>query len=650
MHSDRIASARLGGAPRRSPASRRGSYALALLALVLLFVAGQAAALPMCIPPASGVPALSGAPQWWDASAGEPNYWPRLDDPRWRGALARSFGSGANEHVSFRALRDAGALYLSWHVKVDPNLEPFVDALRVGFSPGGTAPDALIEVFPFTSASSSLVAAVPPSTGTQLRTGAGGSWTPQASEPAWLATAAGFTRVWLDVPGQTWAINMRVPVAVAYDSGINLSGSFRIWFELQTSLPDGGVVFYRLDAQTYDDILSGTNASGWPEFSRTLAISDPSCVQGISIASSGVGTRFVDSGGVARPNRIDINGTNTVFAEPTNNTGGLVNAGQVQGVFRIANWGTQPDWNDVTDPTNSLWKQINTSAVTNDGAIVSGATASQAAGNDLSFPWTLTAAERCEFTGQVGVPGQVAGNPACPNVNPTRRLHQCMLVELSGSGFTYTPASVYRNMDYVDASTFSRQAQVSVAGLTPVPGVSRRDVYLYVKTYQMPKDITADPRPDLLRDVDKLRQILIRQDAVATHVRRLDAAEMMVASVPQEKLPARPPLGVPFDTLNQLYPTYVVHAYRDTGKKVMVRGTERRVMVPQSSFGYYVNHEGALGGWDTELQGATEVAKDYYLVRPPEGGSTEVRTSVTARPEGGPPCGCFDVSCWIKRN
>lgn len=119
-----------------------------LIGIVFLLAAGSAVADSFCIPQASGVPALSGPPQWWDASAGEPDYWPRLDDPRWRGAMARSFGTGASEHVSFRALRDGSSVYLSWYVKVDPNLEPFVDALRVAFSPGGGAPDQLMEIFP----------------------------------------------------------------------------------------------------------------------------------------------------------------------------------------------------------------------------------------------------------------------------------------------------------------------------------------------------------------------------------------------------------------------------------------------------------------------------------------------------------------------
>jgi hypothetical protein len=620
----------------------RGTGARLLGAAALVVASSLAGAQSYCIPQASGVPALSGAPQWWNAGAGEPNYWPRLDDPRWRGALARSFGTGANEHVSFRALRDGSSVYLSWFVKVDPNLDPFIDSLRVAFRPGGGANEALIEVFPFTNAAANLVAAVPPSTITQTRAGTSGAWASSGNEPDWLSTAAGFTRVWLDIATNVWAINMRVPIDPDYEDGINLSNDFSMWFELQVSLPAGGITYYRLDdAITYDDIQGGASSNSWPQFNRTLAPGAAGCLRGVSIASADLGTKFVDSGGVARPNRIDVNGTNTFFAHPLNETGANIPASQIQATFRIANWGTQPDWNDVVDPTNSLWKQINPSTVTNPGAIANGAKA-DAAGNEMTFNWTLTAGERCAFTGQTGVPGQVAGNPACPNANPERRLHQCMLVELSGGGYDYTPASVYRNMDFVDASEFTREAQVSAAGVAPLPGVSARDVYLYLKTYNLPKDVKAAKRPDLLIDIEKVWPILKRGEVTATHAVAAVASTAVLAD--PKKRPVRPPMNVQFDILSQLYSTYVVHGYHDTGKKVTVRNATWRVMRPQSSFGYFVHHDGSLAGWDSALNGAQQIAPNYYLVEAPEGGAKQIHTGITARPEKKRGCGSMNLA------
>lgn len=603
--------------------------ARAFCALVLLLAfAGIGHAQKLCIPAASGVPALSGAPNFLDPAApGPAKYWPRLDDPRWRGALARSFGSGASQEASFRALRVAGAtpaIYLSWFIPVDSQLDPFFDSLRVAFSPGGGAADQMIDVIPFTSLAASLEAAVPPSTQTRLLSG--GVWTVQAAEPAWVAQN---TRVWLDTGTQMWGINMRVPVqgTATYDTGIRMSPTFNMAFELQVGQAGGGVVYYRFsDSVPLTDLGTVAAVGTWPLMS--IEASPAGCAAGVSLTSTNVGTTYVDAGSTPRPNRIRITGTNTFFAQPTNQTGGTVAAGLIAGTFRIGNWGSQPDWNDIPDPTTSLWKQLNTTLVTNAGPIANTATASVAGGNALTFAWTPTFAERCELTGRDGVPAAQApdgvaipGNPACPNGPPTRRLHQCILVELSGGGFTYTPQSIYRNMDYVNASTFEREAEISVAGLAPAGGAPR-DVYLYVQKFNMPQDVAApEPSPSLV-DHEQVQEVLRSRGEV-----------IGATAPPLPPPPPTPPVGGDFDTLNQIYPTYIVYAFRDTGATVNIGGQSRKVLKPQSSFGYYVDHQGALYGWDTALVGAEEIAPNYYRIGVPEGGTATVSTRIVAAEE-----------------
>jgi len=602
--------------------------------LMIAFGSELARAVPVvCIPAAAGVPALSGPPNWLNSALGEPGYWPRLDDPRWRGATARSLGgSGASEHVSFRALRDASALYLSWYVKVAPQLSP-AEALYVAFSPGGSAPDLFLALFP-NNVSGPLITEInvaPPSPSSNqaaLRTGAGGTWVSQAAVPTWVNANA---RVSRDISAQTWAINMKVPIAAAYNDGINLSSAFKMWYEVDV-MPAGGSLSQHInDANITHDYIwvqTETSSAGWEEFNRTLVSTDPMvCARDVSLAVADVGTKYVDSGGVARPNRISLTGTNTFFAHPKNETAVSILAGQICAQFRIANWGTQPDWNDVPNPTTSLWKLISASCPvgpTNPGSIAAGAKADIATGataNEIAFPRTWTTAERCEFTGQSGVPASQApdgvaipGSASCPNPTPTRRLHACMLVELSGGGLTYTPASVYRNMDFVNASTFTREAEVSVAGLQAL-GATQRDVYLYVKTYNLPEDTSAPPQRDALRDLSRADEIISRK--------RDDR---------QPPAPPKlPPVGEDFDRLNQIYPTYIVYAYHDTGRTTVRHGTTYKVLRPQGSFGYYVHHEGETSGWRHALDGAREIAPNLYLVAVPEGGKTDIRTTVEAR-------------------
>jgi Outer membrane protein beta-barrel domain len=621
-----------------SALGRLQRWLLTLLAFLAALWLPLAQAVPICIPNAGGVPALPGPPNWLNAAAGEPNFWPRQDDPRWRGASSRSLGgSGASEHASFRALRDASALYLSWHVKAAPLMNS-AEALNLAISPGGGAADQLLVIYPnnVAGALATELNVVPPqmiSNISHLR-GAGGAWGAALAMPAWVAAN---TRVSRNQLNGSWSINMRVPVAAAYDAGINLASNFRIWYQLDVNTAGGQAQYINSSnpLNNLEWVFSQTNSGNWEEFNRTLASSDPLvCARGISLDVADVGTKNVDAGGVPRPNRISLTGANTFFAHPKNNTAAPVPASAICAQFRVANWGTQPDWNNVPDPTNSLWKLISAACPVgpnNPGAIAAGAKADVAApavgANEISLPWTMSPAERCEFTGSTGVPS--SGIPApppgtCPPGPPTRRLHQCMLVELSGGGQTYTPASVYRNMDFVNASVFTREAEVSVAGLTPL-GAAPRDVFLYVQTRQLPKDINRPQPGDTLLDWSKASKFSDPR-LPGTDIRR-----QPVTIGDGAQPPVRPPLGEPFELLNQIYPTYVVHAYNDSGRTVTRKGVVYKVLQPQSSFGYYVHHDGALTGWAHELQGATQIAPDFYRIAVPEGGTRTVTTRIEAR-------------------
>jgi hypothetical protein len=143
---------------------------------------------------------------------------------------------------------------------------------------------------------------------------------------------------------------------------------------------------------------------------------------------------------------------------------------------------------------------------------------------------------------------------------------------------------------------------------------------------QMPKSVARPDPGQSLVDFGKLQAVLGRGDCRTTNCTGGGSA----AAPP--KIPAQPPLDVGFETLDQLYPTYIVHAYRDTGTTINVGGQPRKVLQPQSSFGYYVHHDGALAGWDTALEGAQLIAPNYYLVAAvPEGGSKTVKTRIVAR-------------------
>ena len=473
-----------------------------------------------------------------------------------------------------------------------------------------------------------------------VRTATG--WDDTQPLPAWFAAN---TRVSRNSGTHSWAVNMRVPygAALTYDQGIKLSDAFKIWYEVDVNVaPTGLVTYINTSAANMDFIsvsdLANTSTVNWEDFNKALSSPDPMiCARDVSIASTDVGTK--NAGG---PNRISLTTPNTLFAHPKNETMAAIGASQICAQFRIANWGTQPDWNDVSATPgpvlDQLWKPVSNlcpAGPTNPGPIAAGAKADTAGTNEIVSPWTLSAADRCEFIGSTGIPANEAPDgvavppePGCATPRK-RRLHQCMLVELSGGALTYSPSSVYRNMDFVNASTFTREAEVSVAAL-PDSGTPDRDVYLFVRTYNLPENVNSPDPQDPLRDVRRAQEIIDQpgpNDGQPNPNDDRRVVDKAVSSLPDSKVP---PLGADFDTLNQLYPTYIVHSYRDTGTTTVRKGTTFKLLTPQTSFGYYINHEGDLSGWKHQLEGAQKIATDLYLIAVPQGGTKSVRTTIEA--------------------
>jgi hypothetical protein len=123
------------------------------LSIATASLAAPALAAPaVCAPPASGLPALSGPPNWVAATTSSPRdrHW---DDPRWLGAAGLSYGRGAaTPPVTFRALSGlepdctptatdtCRRVYLQWRIKTAIFLQPHVLMVmlrRPGPTPAG---------------------------------------------------------------------------------------------------------------------------------------------------------------------------------------------------------------------------------------------------------------------------------------------------------------------------------------------------------------------------------------------------------------------------------------------------------------------------------------------------------------------------------
>lgn len=556
-----------------------------------------------CINNAEGVPALSGPPIWWDKNTNNP--FPnrpyeddRLTDPRWRDAFAITYpGMGtSSEELSFRALykEESGVtyLYLSWYIKIAPSFDtPNNNNVYVGFSPGGNAQDVLIKIT-LQNVNKAIAAAQPTYAPEIWVRPPGDSWAPQNTVPAWVSD---FTRVWIipaTTPGENhqWAVQMRVPLTdtTNINNGINIdpTAAFNMWYEVRTDTPDsvGGLGFIQYNwprsaSTTFSNFKEEYPATTvWGEFRLRTDPADPHC------AANCVSLAYLDIGTTNSPSsKISLDQDNIFYARPYNNTGDAIPAGGIKADFRIANWGSLADWNDVP-ATSTLWELIpdGTDAdsnpdgenVTNIGPIPN-STKADASSNLIQFKWAPKQADKDLF------------------INGKKRLHQCMYVELKGSGMVFCNKSVYRNMDFVKASKFTRVADLSVVGLPSLTSSLKRDVYLYLEKQNMPEFITPrQKRSGYVTGKDNLESI----------------------------------------DINNTIATYVVHVYHDTGQRYTINGKQNIVLRPQSPFGYFINHEGGLEGWKDSLTGDNliKIAPNWYKIAVPNNGVATVTTTIKA--------------------
>jgi hypothetical protein len=572
---------------------------IACAALVAFSVTAQT-----CIPRAIGVPGQSSAPNWFDA--GQPpgsatRFNDSLDDPRWRGAVNQTYGNGTAEQVSFRALHSTvlgqESLYLSWFVKVSPSLQPVVNQVFVGFSPGGGQDDVILNAQLNNSAPGNATTNITRAVLTKPAASPGTAYT-GVGEPAWFPQR---TRAWVDNSGGAgmgkWAIQMVVPISNAgLASGINLTSPFKMWFEVDVSVNpgDSSFVTYRfpVPANQSDpasppqvhDVDIGTGNDRYPETSTwgTLRLTngtadspDPNCpVDGVSLRVGDIGTTNNPT------SQMNLNSTNTFVARARNNTGSSIGDGQLLASFFLANWGTQILVDDPADPAGPWTPIAGLQDVASSGATANGGQA------NIQRNKTFNATEKAPF------------------INGTKNLHQCILVKLRAlTTVKFTNDSTARNMDFVNASRFERDADVSVVGLPDMAGSPRRDVYLYLEVANMPAVVQGgggggQGTPGVAR-------------AAATG------------------------RGTITGELDPVIPTYRVHGYHDTGKRITRNSVTSKVFSAQSSFGYYVNHSGPLEGWKYAIEGAQKITDNLYLIAVPNKSAAKIKTIIEAVEPGG---------------
>ncbi|HEX7680119.1 MAG TPA: hypothetical protein VF713_18455 [Thermoanaerobaculia bacterium] len=530
-----------------------------------------------CIAPANGIPPAGGPPVWWSTSPPQPVYHDSLDDPRWAGASKITYGDGTGEKADVRLLHDLTYVYFSWRVFVAPASSADQNALYFGYrQPGGG--DVIVKLS-LTGTLSPLTADATHLSIESFLRNADQTQGAAVPVPAEISTSA---RVWVDPssPG-SWAVQFRLPKATFETT----CDRFKLWYEVLAGTPTDPVTSFTWP-RSGADIDGGTVADphplhypdpvAWQWFRPSTGAGDRGCpVAGVSLSYTNIGTKNTPASNInfSASSPFPVN---TFFARPTNNSGALIPANAITATFRLANWGSVPgDWESGVS-VNDLWAAIPGGA----NVPLSGPIADLTTADDTSeahFNWTVADPDLAAF------------------ISGERRSHQCMLVELKSAaspGLTFTNTSVYRNMDLVSASTFRRDALVSVKGLAPL-SAKPRDIYIYVEA----RDLPARVRP--------------KSPAALSSKTALAETGAVLAPPP---------------------PTYLVHVYHDTGKVITSGGKVRPILRYQTSFGYTVTHTGELEGWRHRIEGPglVELAPGWYKIPVPNQGSATVTTTIEA--------------------
>ena len=603
----------------------------------------------LCIPQASGVPGLvDPMPRWRNAAntnpdGGFPATMRRLDDPRWRGAVSRV----RQGKVEFRALYHpvsggVDSLYLSWRAKADLDLSQGKDEVWFGLEVSNT--QAVVIKVTLNVSGGTLNAAKYGATADPVAVSAESwdaglkSW--QTVTLPWLKeTTRGWTRQNAD--NFRWAFQMVVPRTLA--SGLQLPNPFRMWYSILVAQgttvtphpwPEGLPVPAALPAvggSSWGTVTLGTSSTcpGDVELDPLQIGTDNANDYEILFTKIAMGTNTF---------------TNTLHVRPRNLTSGMnaqvFSTGDIDAQFFLANWGSQPE-------VTTLWQKISpTPDPSNARSIDPGQTAhGDMPGNprnDISFPWSVPDIDRCRF----GDP-----DPSCAGV--TAIVHHCMLVQLGSptSTLVFRNQSAYRNMNFQPLSTLRERAEISVKGLTPLTdGRADRDVYLYVETRNLPAK--APPTPggtEVVVVPGKDTMMVIMADTTLhlewgpVRVKRGDTLHvptkdtlLLPAADNVERMTtvsaAAHAARLTSEDVDQLLPTYRVHAYHTTGDTVVIGGVKHPLLEPQTSFGYYVGHDGELLGWRHELEGATlvQLAPNWYRIAVPNNGVAVVTTTIEA--------------------
>jgi len=591
----------------------------------------------MCIPSIGGLaplPNIDGIVEGYTGGG------PVQDDPGWNGATRFNLSAdlGVTRSAVFQVGRSGSSVYISFVVDT-PTPGDDNTIVLVLSTDGNTANDWRIHIQPFD------VGMVNGSNQTPLSVtywrnsstwNTGGSGT-TASPGFWLKDNIRFSKA-----GSRWAIEIEIPREMnPANAHLNnkiyfpSSGTFNLYADvLSTSIATGtytedpwppGHIIVPDPSDIFPYVTEYTpDSSQW----GTASFNDRSECTGVSLTYTNVGVldptnsnvikgdirRYNPSGGFTETQAqcealaddylwsATKGPLNTFVAKPFNN---MTTTAKVFAKFFIANWGipSATQWRPIGEYAGGVSPPTVTNNPTSEVTITDGNH-----GNINSTTWELSYKQSCVYS-----------KAKRSDLSDTYIGHQCIQVELDSTdpGTRFLNKSVQRNMNFVTASKFSRDAEISAKGYGDPP--AGRENHEFV--------ITVD---------NKVDQYKIEKDFYIPPMKgQKGRVSREYSRIPVIKFP---------DQISEAM-TWVARGYLKTGNKLIINEHEYEYAKAVGGFGYVAGHSGEVKSWQQVLKGSglNEISEGVYLIGIPPGEVAKVNTTIEAKEKT--PCGCFKFWC-----
>ena len=276
--------------------------------------------------------------------------------------------------------------------------------------------------------------------------------------------------------------------------------------------------------------------------------------------------------------------TNTFVIRPGNT---MASNAQVTSRVTIANWGipSNTSWGPLGEPVPDVG---NTGVTANPPLEITLPPGPASSANQLTVDWNMSYKQSCLYKFQD---------------------HQCIRVELESSnpGTRIIDRVVQRNMDFVSASTFTRDAEISAVGYGAPPAGLTEHGFMLV--------------------VDTLRYTYTLDQPYYYGSRYGVSAPPEFNQIPMAWYP---------DGLEEAL-VWTTRGYRRTGNTLTIGSNDYEYVEPVGAFGVLAGHDGPVRGWEQELLGGSDLQKingndNVYMLEIPEDQVATVTTFIKSLP------------------